>query len=542
MKNKYLPTERASATRQAHQSFFTRIAITIFVGFTLFGCKKPEEVIQPENPVYSIETRNYHDQLKKAFGKALSPLLFEEEGLRSLIREEALKQFNHDYEVLYHMIKDRPVNGNKTFRDLLRERTGGDESLLKEIEKQLPLLTIMVPELPNNSFSAKTWDVATQLPLVGLRVHSTQGVPMLVGDGSEFNLPFDQIPGYPVVVIKDNERVITTASAGENTFKAPNTSFYYAFTDRNFNNLANRNAAARVVFTPIAQKLIDARTIMDPIQGWHRDYIYYDLTPNNTKGQFKLDFKEKITSFRFNYGMEGYQAIADQEGDPRFIQAYPSFGENNRSGAAAWTDGSFEFSVNAIVNSKVTGLAAVAPKFRARGYDLFDVEYEVADVQRCRWYLGCFGSDLYIYRVKSVTPKMWFPPANAGIDLINWDLEKYAPTMAISIKEVDLPQTVTTRETSSTEFAANFAVDPVDGLFKKIGMKFGGSAKQVFSAERTVVTLLESDNLGDNATVEFGDKVIIDHAPFFFLGRIYITREYSTGMVSFSVEPALVQP
>ena len=362
-----------------------------------------------------------------------------------------------------------------------------------------------------------------------------------------FDLPFDQIPGFPVVVIKDNERVITTSSAGKNTFKAPNTSFYYAFTDRNFNNLegrsASRNPAARFAnSTMIAQKLIDARTIMDPIQGWHRDYIYYDLTPNNNKGLFNLTFKEKITSFRLNYGMEGYQKIADQEGDPRFIQAYPSFGENKRSGAAAWTDGSFEFSVNAIVNSKVTGLPAVNPKFSARGYDLFDVEYEVADVQRCRWYLGCFGSDLYIYRVKSVTPKMWFPPSDASIDLINWDLEKYAPTLAISIKEVDLPQTITTRETSSTEFAANFGIDPTDNLYKKLGFKFGASAKQVFSAERTVVTLLESDNLGDNATVEFGDKVIIDQVPFVFLGRIYITREYSTGMASFSVEPVRVQP
>jgi hypothetical protein len=279
---------------------------------------------------------------------------------------------------------------------------------------------------------------------------------------------------------------------------------------------------------------------MDPVQGWHRDYIYYDLTPNNTKGQFNLDFKEKITSFRFNYGMEGYQKIADQERDPRFPMVYSSFGENNTSGAAAWTDGSFEFSVNAIVNSKVTGLTATNPKFPARGYDLFDVEYEVAEVQRCRWYLGCFARDFYIYRVKSVTPKTWYPPINASIDLINWDLEKYAPTMAISIKEVDLPQTVTTRETSSTEFAGNFGTDPTDGLFKKLGLKFGGSAKQVFSAERTVVTLLESDNLGDNTTVEFGDKVINDVGYYGFFPA-YQTREYSTGWVSFSVEPAKVQ-
>ena len=158
MKNKYLSTDGASAACHARQSLFLRIGFAMLVGVALLGCKKlePEQAKQPDNAAYSIETRNYHDQLKRQFGKALAPLLFEEEGVRSLIREEALKQFNNDYEVLYQMIKDRPVNGSKTFRDLLRERTGGSESLLKEIEKQLPLLTIMVPELPNNSFSAET--------------------------------------------------------------------------------------------------------------------------------------------------------------------------------------------------------------------------------------------------------------------------------------------------------------------------------------------------------------------------------------------------
>jgi hypothetical protein len=58
-----------------------------------------------------------------------------------------------------------------------------------------------------------------------------------------------------------------------------------------------------------------------------------------------------------------------------------------------------------------------------------------------------------------------------------------------------------------------------------------------------VVTSLDSDELG-NTIVEFGDKVIIGQGnvhPLLGGGTFYQTREYSTGWVSFSIEPIRVQ-
>jgi len=52
------------------------------------------------------------------------------------------------------------MSNGKTFRDLLLKRCG-NESLFEEIEREMPLLTILVPELPKNSFSAVNWDVET---------------------------------------------------------------------------------------------------------------------------------------------------------------------------------------------------------------------------------------------------------------------------------------------------------------------------------------------------------------------------------------------
>ena len=538
MKNVDLTPKTASfAVINYYQSLFPRIFLAIILCLTLSMCKEHEDLIPPENKVKSLSSKIYHDNLKREFGKVLATVLFEEVGVRKLIREEALKKFNNDFEVLYQMVKDQPLSGGGTLHETLLEHSG-NESLLKEIERELPLLTILVPELPQNSFSAETWDVETQLPVVGLRIWSEQGVPILVGNGEDFYLPFDLTPGFPVVVVKDNERVTTTDIADEFTFKAPNSNFYFRFTDGNFNNLegtiTDNNPLARGSVS-MHQKIINARNIMDPIDGWQRDHVYYGLTPGNDKGPFSLDFKEKLTSFRFNYGKEAYDKISEQSGDPEYYGIYHSNRNTPPRNGAAWTDGSFEFNVNALVNSKSTGQPAVAPKFYARGYELFDLEYQLIHWSKCKWYQGCFGKDLYVFGIKNVTAKTYLPKR---VDLINWDLDKFAPTMIISIKEMDVSETITTKENSSTEFAGNFGIE--GDVWKKIGLKFGASAKKVFASERTVVSSLGSDDLGET-TVEFGDKVIIREGKFWG-APLYYTREYSTGVVSFSIEPASVQP
>ena len=550
MKNHYSFFGLASFCSQRFSAGVSlRVLFALVLCLTLSMCKQPEILKEVDNR--PTATKERRDQLTKEFGKALARVLYEEQGVRQLIKTEALKQFDRDYDVLYHMVKDQPIRDGKTFRQLLSQamRTTSssdvpaarEKPLLEEIERELPLLTIMVPELPENSFSAEIWDAATQIPLVGLRVWNKEGVPMLAGNGEESFFPFGVMPAFPVVVVKENERVTTTQQPDELTFKAPNTDFYYRFTDANFDNpkKPGKNSGARVAFG-IDQKLIDARDIMNPVDGWHRDHIYYDLTPSNDKGPFKLTFKEKITSFRFddNYAKEAFNKIADQGGDPR--PAPISTNNSTVPTTAAWTDGSFEFMVNALVNSKATGRPAIAPKFPVKGSELFDVKYQLTFWRTCKWYQGCFGKDFYVYTPTNFTSKIFYPPGN--VELINWDLDRFAPTMLITIKEIDLSQTVTTKETVSTEFAANFGIE--GSTLKKIGLKFGASLKQSLGSERTIVTSLESDDMGE-AFIEFGDKVILDEGRL--QGSIlnglpyHLTREYPAGWVWFSMEPVKVE-
>jgi len=282
------------------------------------------------------------------------------------------------------------------------------------------------------------------------------------------------------------------------------------------------------------QTIINAKNIMDPIDGWQRDHIYYGLTQTNVRGPFSLDFIESITSIKFNYGIEAYNKISEQPGDPKYNDFSNSLSSTPPSRTASWTDGYFEFSINALIYSK-SSAPATAPKFPVRGYDIFDITYEKAygnvyDPVRAWQFNKHIG-----WKVKTVAPRKYNP---LHVHLINWDLDKYAYTMNIAIQEVDAAQTVTTKESSSTEFAANFGADK--GLWKKIGLQFGTSGKTVHASERTVVTSLNSDDLG-NTNIDFGNKIITGQGVG-IKGTYYNTREYSTGWVSFSLEPVRVQP
>lgn len=88
--------------------------------------------------------------LKQKFSSALVKVLGQNEEVRSLIKEEALKQIDFDYDVLYCLIKDKQLKNGVTLEEYLEKYLTSDE--LKCIHKQLPTLTLFVPTLPENSF------------------------------------------------------------------------------------------------------------------------------------------------------------------------------------------------------------------------------------------------------------------------------------------------------------------------------------------------------------------------------------------------------
>ena len=457
----------------------------------------------------------------RSFGKALYTAMSESPMLREIIKVEAMKQFNKDYDVLYQLIKNKEVENGLTVRNLLL-RYFEDEATLTRIEARCPTLTIFVPKLPEDSFSADTWNTAEQIPAVAIRAKH-HSVPIISEYGffdensDEFVVEGCYIPAFPVVVLKQNERVrvardrVQTQSA---ILNSAGSDFVFEFVDDVFDGSKTENTVQRAVLSgEVDQKVIDAYTIYQNTDGWQRDYIYYGLTPSNTTGPFCYDFQEKVTSFRFSNSVTPAQILAkisDAANDPKFVIAF-------------WTDGSFEFNITAEIGTTGIPSSTMTVAFFANPEDLFEVTYNS-------------GGFLFTSTITG------FKTISINSPLMKWNLANYAPAIKLSICEFDLSETITSTSSSTIEFAGNIEYNMI-----KIGLKFGASGKYTHNSTFTRVIYTGSDALGD-VLIDFADKVVLSNTvkvlPLILGGgtiSIYNIREYDNGVYVITMEPKRVQ-
>ena len=246
--------------------------------------------------------------MKRKFGKAFSQALVMNKDIREFVKHQSLKMMNEDYDVLYALVKHEKLGNGMTFREALLPYFA-TTSDLEEIELKLPLITIFVPSLPEDSFSAEKWNTENEIPYVAIRLQSSNDVPIISPDGEEYLLESSLIPSYPVVVIKDNERIISNQQIGfsENKSTRVLTSVAgvsYKFVDDIFDRELQRKDGSlnqrTLPESQVDQKLIDAYNIYQGNDGWQRDYIYYGITPSTPNGEFSYDFVEHIRLFRIS--------------------------------------------------------------------------------------------------------------------------------------------------------------------------------------------------------------------------------------------------
>lgn len=505
---------------------------------SIWSCQK-NEINESDNSLSDIElTSNLEhsakEELKLEFSKALYATLKENESLRRLIKEEALKKFDNDYDILYSLIKDEVLDNGQTVQTMMTTYLG--DALLEKIEKEMPTLTIFVPELPESSFSAELWNTVNQIPQVAYNVKSTNDVPIIKSESQSFILPSYEIPLFPVIVVKENERVVTTTSSGskgissknseKNIFKSSD-GVTYRFLDDSFNKALNtetKNTINSFQKSTVDPKHIAAYDFFENQAGWQRDHIYYDLTPASSRGPFNYDFKEHITSFRlrggggWSDGVNAYNKIADQTGDPRigiqYVQGYPqTYG--------SWTDGVFEFKVTALINAKNGIGAEYVTYFPAPPRDLFRIRRSTPS-----------GEDYNTLRLRHLRTKRFYP----DLALMKWDLDQYASTIKIDIEEVDRTETVSTTDTRTVKFATNFGIDIGFGKKVKIGLEFGASREETKTQSITRSFTQDNDRLG-SVIIDFADDCV-NKSPS---GNYSIGTEYTTGWFEIDLVPLRVQ-
>lgn len=270
-------------------------------------------------------------------------------------------------------------------------------------------------------------------------------------------------------------------------------------------------ANAWVSSSEVDPKVIDA---YEAGGEWQRDYVYYNIDPQNSEGKFRNNYSEFITSIKINEPT-GLDKISDAEEDPELIK--------ESSFNWYWTEGHFEFQIDIFINAKNGIGDKITKMFPVDADDLFSLH----QVKPCR---GC------VPRYESITP-IW---ASINIELVPWNLENYSTGWKFSIYEVDASSETTHTVEHSSSFASNFEFSQEWDDIIKVGAKFGGQQTTTSKETYTVTTKQDSDYLGDTS-LTFDQPIITDvDTRTGRTGNIITTydiREISTGWVSITVMP-----
>ena len=205
------------------------------------------------------------NSLKSEFSFALARVLNESEGVRKLIKEEAIKQFDYDYDVLYMLVKDKQLSGGGTLEGFLLKYISRENLLT--LYKEMPTLTIFVPSLPGDSFSAERWNTAQEIPYVAYKNKENE-ILFVDNTGNLDIINHDEIPIFPIVVVKPSERVIlqsaSTRSSNNPCIMRADNGINFVFEYDEFNNITPSKANTRVVEIPDSLKRIyDAKKYAD---------------------------------------------------------------------------------------------------------------------------------------------------------------------------------------------------------------------------------------------------------------------------------------
>ncbi|MBO0940080.1 hypothetical protein J2I47_26280 [Fibrella sp. HMF5335] len=442
-------------------------------------------------------------QVAKILAKAVL-----DEDVRVLLKAEALKKFDGDYDVLLQMVKDKKIKGSKSLFDAIVEK---DETpgRFKKLSDDLPLLTFYVPTF----FSAHKWDTKQQVPFIAVRDEDNK--LMLYnykGESMELN-PLEE-PDVPMLVVKINDRVTTTPPKNEkgriaaDNFIFSNGQHSFYFTDGLAESLVPKKKGARFFVNdngidPVVvegyQRSLNCNTC------YQRDWIYYGINPasGQNSGPLNYRFKEAITQFR----LENINSFADLGG---------------------WDEGSYQFRIYPMFTGK--GVTEKTPPTKV----LFiapEQLYTYHTEPRCTNHI--FWISCYPVRIVDDVRAYEFP---SPVVIDTWSMEDNGNRWFFKVEEYDLTEEVERTEVMTSEFSTNFSFSVALGEKVKLGPSLGFGTKSTQQTTFKYKTTTGSDELGVGI-LRYEDPVITSR--FSLPGTTTIlgnTYEVTTGATRLSIE------
>lgn len=156
-------------------------------------------------------------------------------------------------------------------------------------------MTIFVPSLPGESFSAEKWDIEQEIPLVAYK-NEENSILYVNSEGIVNAFEENEIPVFAIVAIKPSERVIventSTRNSNSSTVLQAENGMNFVFEFDEFNNITSSTIKTRTSATVIPdlfKKIYDAKSILIK-RSLAKDYIYYNISTKDGEGVFQKTF------------------------------------------------------------------------------------------------------------------------------------------------------------------------------------------------------------------------------------------------------------
>lgn len=520
-----------------------KFALTLALVLAFANCSKQ---LSPINE--NMETVKLDEQTAQSeFAIILSKAVSQDKVLREFLKSESLKQFDMDYDILYQYVKGLIVKENYSFRDILLQYTTLEK--IEEIEKCLPLLTIYVPNYSwIGAFCPEKWDT------------NDDEIVVAVKDGDDLNILYngeivgtigeDQYADFPILVIKNNERLIVDAydtKSGEITYQFISDAF-----DARLNNADTKAAdwtySYETIYdisepTPyLSASELDPAVIAayneygNTAGRYHRYYIYYGITNNNPSGVYNNYYKEYLYKIKISNPQNGvfYDSTTGTYVDGYFPDIYENKGEKNKYNVSELRaldfriEGNLELRIYAVNGTKDGEVMTEEDMYNVSMNDLFDFNKVYIGEREKTWIIW---RHKYTYSINKncLVPK-WYKlnkPLSLGT-ADTWNLGKTTPYIKIRVEEWDPGETVSLSQSFTMTFSVNATSETTSGNTK---YGYGTTAGASHTVSYSYSYVNNSDVLGEDY-LYFTDPVILSKS-----GTQYKMNVYSFGDLDMMIVP-----
>lgn len=464
---------------------------------------------------------------QKKFAKVLSKAASNSLDVRKFLKNEAVAQFDNDYDIFYPLVKNKIVCDNQSFRNVLLSYCE-DENELNQIEQSVPLLNIMIPDLSLFwDFNAEKWNVDDKEVSVICRNDESN---TLYEDGEDIGkMTAGDIPDFPCLVVKNNERMKVSSvntRSGEASYEFISDAF-----DGSKRKPQTRHYEEDIYLQPTEnlEAYVDSSEVMSSVgaawrefknvpNAFQRDYIYYGITKANKPGTLNRYIREKL--YRFRIAANAYNTIHDSTQDPTLQDTQKNKGylTNGEIVQKIWTEGKFEFVFKSYISGE-NSKDAMETKltFSVDPRDVFSLEkihLKHKNSTAFRQSKNFYTVNTDNLKSKWIYPKSIDKNANDMVFTLPWDLYGKSLSIFMFVEERDNGQIITQEKTVVSEFVnkADFSIEGSGSIGKvslstKLG--YGFSHTKTVSNKATIQTTVESDPLG-TLYFQYNDPIIRD--------------------------------